>query len=58
MWPASIVQQLRNQLQAGFVAAPRVPLGTRTVIDVGALESDDAPRFGASSGNGGVATAV
>jgi hypothetical protein len=28
MWPASIVQQLRKQLPPGYVAEPRVHLGT------------------------------
>lgn len=60
MWPASIVQQLRTQLPPGFVAEPRVHLGTLMEIDVGALESEDAPRLESSSdaGNGGVATAA
>jgi hypothetical protein len=30
MWPASIVRQLRQQLPPGFVAEPRVHLGTLT----------------------------
>jgi Protein of unknown function (DUF4058) len=51
-WPTWIVHQLRKQLPSGFVAEPRVHLGTLMEIDVGALESDDAPRVGASSGNG------
>ena len=42
MWPASIVQQLRKQLPPGYVAEPRVHLGTLMEIDVGALESDEA----------------
>ncbi len=60
MWPTWIVHHLRNQLPPGFVAEPRVHLGTLMEIDVGALESDDAPRAGAPSGNGngGTATAV
>ncbi len=62
MWPTCIVQQLRNQLPPGFVAEPRVHLGTLMEIEVGALESDDPPRVVASSGNGngngGTATAV
>jgi Protein of unknown function (DUF4058) len=58
MWPTCIVQQLRHQLPPGFVAEPRVHLRTLMEIDVGALESGDAPRTGASSesGNGGGAT--
>jgi hypothetical protein len=58
MWPASIVQQLRKQLPPGFIAEPRVRLGTSMEIDVGALEADEAPRIGQANGNGGVATAV
>ena len=60
MWPTCIVQQLRNQLPPGFVAEPRVHLGTLIEIDVGTLESDAAPRLGASSGtgHGGSATAT
>src|SRR3954452_20208311 len=58
MWPTCIVQQLRMRLPPGFVAEPRVHLGTLMEIDVGALESDDAPRRGASSGNGNGGTAT
>lgn len=35
MWPASIVRQLRKQLPPGYVAEPRVHLGTLMEIDVG-----------------------
>jgi hypothetical protein len=45
-WPACIVHQLRNLLPPGFVAEPRVHLGTFMEIDLGALESNDAPRAG------------
>jgi hypothetical protein len=60
MWPASIVRQLRTQLPPGYVAEPRVHLGTLMEIDVGALESDETPRSASSSGNGNgsVTTAV
>ena len=58
MWPTCIVQQLRKQLPPGFVAEPRVHLGTLMEIDLGALESTDAPRAGASSGNGNGDTAA
>src|SRR5438094_43970 len=60
MWPAIIVQQLRKQLPAGFVAEPRVHLGTLMEIDVGASETNESPQFGKSSGNGngGVVTAA
>jgi hypothetical protein len=52
MWPTCVVQQLRKQLPPGFVAEPRVHLGTMREIDVGTLESDDVPRAGVSSENG------
>ena len=60
MWPTCIVQHLRNRLPPGFVAEPRVHLGTLMEIDVGALESEGAPRAMASNenGNGGTATLV
>lgn len=60
LWPACIVQQLRNTLPSGFVAEPRVQLGTLMEIDVGALESDEAPRAEASvrDDNGSTATAL
>jgi len=60
MWPASIVQHLRKVLPPGYVAEPRVHLGTLMEIDIGALEEDDAAGLGVSSGNGngGVATAM
>ena len=60
MWPTCIVQQLRNQLPPGFVAEPRVHLGTLMEIDVATLESDVAPPVETSSGTGegGTATAI
>jgi hypothetical protein len=60
MWPTCIVQQLREQLPPGFVAEPRVHLGTLMEIDVEALKSEGAPRAKASSenGSGGTATVV
>ena len=60
MWPARIVQQLRKLLPPGFVAEPRVHLGTLMEIDIGALESGEAPRTPVASenGKGGVATAA
>lgn len=58
-WPMVIVQQLRKQLPAGYVAEPRVHSGSGVEIDVAAFEKDAAPPlFGMSEGNGGVATAV
>src|SRR3979411_79576 len=56
MWPASIVQQLRKQLPPGYVAEPRVHLGTLMEIDVGALESAEVARNGASNSNGNAVT--
>lgn len=50
MWPAVIVQQLRKQLPAGYVAEPRVHLGALMEIDVGALESG-ATHGEAANGN-------
>ena len=55
MWPASIVQQLRKRLPPGYVAEPRVHLGTLMEIDVRASESADVRRTGATGGNGGAA---
>ena len=59
-WPTWIVHQLRNQLPPGFVAEPRVHLGTLMEIDVGALEAEEASTKGTLSGNGegGTATAA
>jgi hypothetical protein len=58
-WPAVIVQHLRKQLPAGYVAEPRVHLGSYAEIDVAAFEKDEpALPFTPSEGNGGVATAV
>src|SRR5437763_6647747 len=58
MWPASIVQQLRKQLPFGYVAEPRVHLGTLMEIDVGALEWNQVSRAGAANGNGNGAAAT
>ncbi len=58
-WPAVIVQHLRKQLPAGYVAEPRVHSGAQVEIDVAAYEKDDPGSLPATSpGNGGVATAV
>src|SRR5579884_3022073 len=67
-WPMVIVQQLRKQLPAGYVAEPRVHLGSYVEIDVGSFEEDrspspfegsEPPSFSATGEeNGGVATAV
>jgi hypothetical protein len=58
MWPASIVQQLRKQLPPGYVAEPRVHLGTLMEIDVGALESDEVPRADGPTANSVASTAA
>jgi hypothetical protein len=58
MWPASIVQQLRKQLPSGYIAEPRVHLGTLMEIDVGALETHEVHRAGATNDNGGTTAAV
>ncbi len=59
LWPAVIVQHLRKQLPAGYVAEPRVHLGSYVEIDVAAFEQDEsASRPAISEGNGGLATAV
>src|SRR2546423_7428583 len=58
-WPMVIVQHLRKQLPAGFVAEPRVHSGSQVEIDVAAFEKDEPPLGSATGeGNGGVATAV
>ncbi len=57
-WPMVIVQHLRKLLPPGFIAEPRVRLGTQMEIDVGALETDDVPRLQPSSGNGNGGVAV
>jgi len=58
-WPMVIVQQLRKLLPPGYVAAPRVHLGSQVEIDVATYESDTAPSgWLAQEGDGGLATAV
>jgi hypothetical protein len=58
-WPMVIVQHLRKQLPAGYIAEPRVHSGSQVEIDVAAFEKDNPPSVPArSEGNGGVATAV
>ncbi len=54
-----IVQQLRKQLPAGYVAEPRIHSGLQAEFVVTADEKDDAPQSpGMTEGNGGVATAA
>ena len=57
-WPMVIVQQLRKQLPAGYVAGPRVHSGSQVQVDVATYERDDAPLSGSAGEAGGVATAV
>ena len=58
-WPMVIVQQLRKQLPAGYIAGPRVHSGSYVEIDVAAFESREAPwPPPTDEGNGSVATAI
>jgi hypothetical protein len=58
-WPAVIVQQLKKQLPAGYVAQPCVHFSSQIDIDVAAFEADEVPRSSTiANGSGGVATAV
>ena len=57
-WPAVIVQHLRKQLPAGYVAEPRVHSGPRVEIDVATFEKDDIAPPRMPDENGGVLTAV
>jgi len=58
-WPMVIVQQLHKHLPEGYVAGPRVYLGSQIEIDIAAFEQDDVPRFSRpTEEGGGVATAV
>jgi hypothetical protein len=58
-WPAVIVQYLRKRLPTGYVAAPRIHVGSEVEIDVAAFEERETPSPAVSDeGNGGVATAV
>jgi hypothetical protein len=59
MWPAVIVQQLFPILPEGYVAAPRVHLGTASKIDVSTDQRDESARQeGPRDGDGGVAVAA
>ena len=60
MWPAVIVQQLFPILPEGYVAAPRVHLGTAFEIDVSTYQRDEPARAGGASRwkHGGVAVAA
>ena len=61
-WPMTMVQQLAPVLPVGFVAEPRVHLGSYYEIDVCAFEDEVEPERGSTSdheaGTGGVATAT
>jgi hypothetical protein len=52
MWPMVIVQHLRKLFPPGFVAEPRVRVGTQMEIDVGAPEAIDVPRVQPLDENG------
>jgi Protein of unknown function (DUF4058) len=59
MWPALIVQQLFPILPEGFVAAPRVHLGTAFEIDVSTYQrAQPARQEVPGDGEGGVAVAA
>jgi hypothetical protein len=62
MWPGTMVQQLDGVLPGGFVAEPRVHLGTFYEIDVCTFEEDrdweESSGTGRSVAEGGVATAT
>jgi Protein of unknown function (DUF4058) len=54
-----IVQQLRKQLPAGYVAEPRVHLGAMIEVDIATCEHENHPSFtGVLDREGAVATAV
>lgn len=57
-WPMVIVQQLRTKLPSGYVAGPKVHVGTQIEIDIAAYEQDEPSLARQSAGSaGGVATA-
>ena len=59
VWPVRIVLDLRGVLPPGYIAEPRVRLGTEMEIDIGALASRDDPSYGvASHTDGGIGTAT
>jgi hypothetical protein len=56
-WPTTIVMQLHGLLPTGFIAEPRVHLGTRVEIDVGTFEADErVAGLTTDADPGGVAT--
>lgn len=59
-WPAAMVQVLADQLPRGYVAEPRVHLGSFYEIDVCTFENENAemPEDSTRDSNGGVAVAT
>ena len=58
-WPMVIVQQLRNQLPAGYIAGPRIHSGSQIEVDIATYERDDSPTgFSDSDDAGGEADGV
>jgi hypothetical protein len=56
-WPAMIVQQLNAKLPPGYVAEPRIPLGSAFEIDVAAYAGDAEPTGALDTeSHGGIAT--
>ena len=59
MWPAVIVQQLSDKLPKGYLAAPRVHLGSAFEIDVSTSERvEPTLQGGTDDGNLGIAVAT
>ncbi len=59
LWPGLIVVRLNAVLPKEYVAQPRVYLGTRMEVDVGALERESSGvQLGGANGAGGVAVAA
>ena len=56
-WPMTIVQQIQGTLPPGYVAGPRVHLGSPVEIDFAAFRQTDSPLYDPSPG-GGTATAT
>ncbi len=59
-WPAMIVLAVGRKLPRGFIAVPRLHLGSSVEIDIAGLRKDSAglPTWGGGGNGGGVATAV
>jgi hypothetical protein len=57
-WPVMIVARLRHLLPPGYLAEPRVHLGTFAEIDVTTYERDRVQTAAPANETGGVATAV